>query len=78
MHTPLLTVTTSQNDGITDTLYVISSSLVHSPPLTVSLHPQIPPTLSISLDLGILVASCHSDGKAAFSEQYKVKNESIV
>ena len=38
-----------------------------------SYDPQIPPTLPISLDdLSTHVASCHSDGNAAFSEQYKV------
>ena len=47
----------------------ISSSLHKS----FSYDPQIPPTLPISLDdLGTHVASCHSDGNAAFSEQYKV------
>ena len=46
------------------------SSSVHK---TSSYDPQIPPTLPISLDdLGTHVASCHSDGNAAFSQQYKV------
>ena len=40
---------------------------------TSSYDPQIPPTLFISLDdLGTHVASCHSDGNAPFSQQYKV------
>ena len=79
---PISTDTTgnkSQNGGITDTLYVVPSSPVHSPPPTISFDPQIPLTLLISLDdLGTHVASCHSDGNAAFSEQYKVKNKTIV
>ena len=46
------------------------SSSVHK---SSSYDPQIPSTLSISLDdLGTHVASCHSDGNAGFSEQYKV------
>ena len=79
---PISTDTTgnkSQNGSITDTLYVVSSSPVHSPPPTINFDPQIPPTLPISLDdLGIHVASCHSDSNAAFSQQYKVKNKTIV
>ena len=76
---PIPTDTTgnkSQNGGITDILYVVPSSPVHSPPSTISFDPQILPTLPISLDdLGTHVVSCHSDGNAAFSEQYKVKNK---
>ena len=69
----------SQNGGISDTLYVVSSFPVHSPPPTINFDPQIPPTLPISLDdLGTHVASCHSDGNAAFSEQYKVKRETTI
>ena len=69
----------SQNGGITDTLYVVPSSPVHSPPPTINFDPQIPPTLPISLDnLGTHVVSCHSDGNAAFNEQYKVMNETTV
>ena len=79
---PLHTDTTgnkSQNSGITYILYSIPSSPVHSPPPTISFDPQIPPTFPISVDnLGTHVASCHSDDNAAFSEQYKVKNETIV
>ena len=74
---PISTDTTGnklQNGGITDTLYVVPSSPVHSPPPTINFDPQIPPTLPILLDdLGTHVASCHSDSNAAFSEQYKVK-----
>ena len=69
----------SQNSGITYILYSVPSSPVHSPPPTISFDPQIPPTLPISLDdLGTHVASCHSDDNAAFSEQYKVNNETII
>ena len=79
---PISTDTTgnkSQNGGITDTLYVVPSSPVHSPPPTINFDPQISPTLPISLDdLGTHVASCHSDNNAAFNEQYKVKNKTTV
>ena len=69
----------SQNGGITDTLYGVPSSPVHSPPPTISFDPQIPPTLPISLDdLGTHVASCHSDSNADFSKQYKVKRKNTV
>ena len=79
---PISTDTTgnkSQNGGISDTLYVVSSSSVHSPPPTINYDPRIPPILPISLDdLGTHVASCHSDGNAAFNEQYKVRNKTTV
>ena len=79
---PISTDTTgnkSQNGGITDTLYVVPSSPVHFPPPTINFDPQIPPTLPISLDdLGTHVVSCHSDSNAAFNEQYKVRNKTIV
>ena len=56
----------SQESDITDITYAV-------PPPSIIFDPQIPPTLPISLDdLGTHVASCHSDGNAAFSEQYKV------
>ena len=79
---PISTDTTgnkSQNGGITDILYGVPSSLVHSPPPTINFDAQIHPTLPISLDdLGTHVVSCHSDGNAAFSEQYKVKNKTTI
>ena len=64
----------SQENDITDITYAVPSTSVHTPPPpSTSFDPQIPPTLPISLDdLGTHVASCHSDGNAAFSEQYKV------
>ena len=64
----------SQDGDITDITYAVPSSSVHThPPPSTIYDPQIPPTLPISLDdLGTHVASCHSDGNAAFNEQYKV------
>ena len=64
----------SQENDITDITYAVPSSSVYTPPSpSTSFDPQIPPTLPISLDdLGTHVASCHSDGNVAFSEQYKV------
>ena len=55
-----------------------SSPVYATPPSPCPFDPQIPPTLPISLDdLGTHVASCHSDGNAAFSEQYKVMSDVI-
>ena len=59
----------TENTSTYDNINNVSSSVYKS----YSYDPQIPPTLPISLnDLGTHVASCHSDGNAAFSEQYKV------
>ena len=59
----------TENTSTYDVINNVSSSVYKS----YSYDPQIPPTLPISLDdLGTHVASCHSDGNAAFSEQYKV------
>ena len=56
----------SQESDITNITYAVPSS-------STVFDPQIPPTLPISLDdLDTHVASCHSDGNAAFSEKYKV------
>ena len=69
----------SQNGSITDTLNVVPFSPVHFPPPIINFDPHIPPTLPISLDdLVTHVASCHSDGNAAFNEQYKVKRETTI
>ena len=73
----------SQDGDITDITYAVPSSSVHThpPPPSTIYDPQIPPTLPISLDdLGTHVASCHSNGNAAFNEQYKViiMNNSIL
>ena len=59
----------TENTSTYDVINNVSSSVYKSS----SYDPQIPSTLPISLDdLGTHVASCHSDGNAAFSEQYKV------
>ena len=65
----------SQGNNTIDITDAAPFSPVQSPPPSTSFDPQIPPTLPISFDdLGTHVASCHSDGNVAFSEEYKIES----
>ena len=64
---------------------VVESNLTNEEDCSVSLQPPassfdplIPCTYPISVnELGIYVASCHSDGNAGFSKQYQVIIETV-
>ena len=62
----------SQGNCATNITDAAPSSPAQSPPPSTSFDSQIPP-ISFN-DLDTRVASCHSDGKVAFSEEYKIES----